>query len=194
VIHQTLHWVTPTNAFLPETASEALLIEERTLTVTVDETNREVALQWESVFEVGKNPGKIELDGATYHGLGMRFQKSLDPLAKHFFEGGEPDLRESRQDVSPHAWEAVAFDVSSHPSTIALFGLPSNPAGEATYFSMKTPFAYLSATQNLSHKKITYTSGEKFTLRYLVAIYSELKPADALQKRSAQWITENAHP
>lgn len=190
VIRQRLHWVALTNASLPDTADVAFLIEQRTLTLTVDETNREVALRWESTFEVGKKTATVQLEGANYHGLGMRFQKPLDSLAKHFFSGGAPDLNDSHQDVSRHAWEAVSFDVPNHPASIALFGLPSNPAGEASFFSMLTPFAYLSATQGLDAKPLAYRSGETFQLRYLVTIYPELKSAEALQKRAEQWIAE----
>jgi hypothetical protein len=191
VIRQRLHWVSATNAFLPDTTAAALLIEDRTLTLTVDEAGHEVALVWDAAFEVGANAGTVQLEGATYHGLGMRFQKPLDSIARHFWGGGAPDLGENRQDVSSHAWEAVSFDNPGKPATIALFGLPSNPAGEAHFFSMRTPFAYLSATQGLDSKPLTYHGGDKFHLRYLVTLHPEIQSSESLQKRAEKWTADN---
>jgi hypothetical protein len=107
---QTLHWLAPENAFLPDTAKHALLIEHRTLTVIVDEPRREVALRWHSEFEVGGSTNEVTLGGANYFGLGVRFLAELDPLADHFTKAGRLDLTDNRQDVSQHPWVAVAFD------------------------------------------------------------------------------------
>jgi hypothetical protein len=50
----------------------------------------------------------------------------------------------------------VSFDAPGHPATIALAGHPANARGDATYFSMLTPFAYLSATQALDKEPLSY--------------------------------------
>ena len=81
VLAQTIHWVAPADAFLPDTTRAALLIEERTLTVALDESRREVALRWQSDFTAGINP--VTLGGANYFGLGMRFRKDFVLLADH---------------------------------------------------------------------------------------------------------------
>lgn len=184
-IHQTIHWLSPSDASLTETTPAALLIEQRTLTLSVNETIHEVALQWKSVFKVGKKD--VVLGGANYHGLGMRFQQPLDPVAEHFFPEGRPDLSGTKQDVSQHKWEAVRFDVPGHAATLALFGHPSNAGGDAYYFSMHSPFAYLSATQKLESKPLTYPSGARFQLKYLITLYPEIKTAEALEQRMQQW-------
>jgi len=76
---QVLHWVAPQDAFLPDTTSKALLVEQRTLTLTVDEPRREVALQWRSEFEVGQATNEVTLGGSSYFGLGVRFLRNSIP-------------------------------------------------------------------------------------------------------------------
>ena len=53
-------WPQPTSRRLIPLAA-ALLIEQRTITVTVDEKNQEVALRWDSEFQVGPNAGKVTI-------------------------------------------------------------------------------------------------------------------------------------
>jgi hypothetical protein len=184
---QVLYWLAPEDAFLPNTNAPALLIERRTLTLTLDPRNRETALHWKSEFEVGSRTNVVTLTGANYHGLGMRFLKELDALAVHFTPEGRPDLADGRQDVSAHRWEAVAFDNPGKPATIALFSAPGNARGDARYFAMSKPFAYLSATQGLDREPLVYRRGERFELNYLVTLYPELRTAEALGERGRQW-------
>ena len=184
---QLIYWLAPEDAFLPNTNAPALLIEHRTLVLTLNPEQHETALRWKSTFEVGSKTNTVALTGANYHGLGMRFLRELDPLAVHVTPEGKPDLGNSRQDVSPHAWEAVTFDAPGKPATIALFGGGENARGDARYFAMLTPFAYLSATQGLDREPLVYHPGDRFELNYLVTLYPELKTAEALAERARQW-------
>jgi hypothetical protein len=186
IIRQTLHWLAPQDAFLHYTTAAALLIEQRTLTLTVDESAREVALQWKSAFKVGTKTNEVTLTGANYHGLGMRFLQEFDPIARHLNAGGAPDLK-GRQDVSQHAWGSVSFDRPGKPATMVLMGHPTNARGDAWFFTMREPFAYLSATQNLDKEPLVYRSGQTFELTYLVTVYPELKSAEAINQRAQSW-------
>jgi hypothetical protein len=184
---QLLYWVAPQDAFLPNSNTPSLLIEHRTLVLTVDPGKHETALYWQSAFEVGTKTNLVTLSGANYHGLGMRFLKELDPLAVHLAPEGRLDLSNNRQDVSPHPWEAVIFDMPARPTTIALFGGPTNARADDHYFAMRTPFAYLSATQNLDREPLVYRRGERFELNFLVTLYPDLMTSEALAERSRQW-------
>ena len=184
---QVIYWLAPEDAFLPNTNAPTLLVERRTLTLTLDKGNRETALQWKSEFEVGSKTNVVILTGANYHGLGMRFLKELDPLAVHFTPEGKPNLEGSRQDVSAHNWEALTFDGGGKPATIALFSSPGNVRGDARFFAMKTPFAYLAATQGLDQEPLAYHRGDRFELNYLVTLYPEVKSVDFLAERSRKW-------
>jgi hypothetical protein len=188
---QVLHWLAPEDAFLPNSIALPLLVERRVLTLTLDTGKRETALHWQSEFEVGSKTNVVILTGANYHGLGMRFLKELDPLAVHLTPDGLPDLADRKQIVSAFPWEAVVFDLQGKPATIAVFGAPGNARGEPRYFAMKTPFAYLSATQGLDREPLVYRTGEHFELNYLVALYPGLKPAAILAERGRQWISSS---
>jgi hypothetical protein len=188
-LRQTIHWVTPEDAFLPNTNAPVLLIEQRTITVGVDSKQEEVMVEWRSRFEVGTKTNTVVLTGANYHGLGMRFPQSFDPVAAHFTPEGSPDLSGSKQDVSAHRWTAIFFDSPSAPITLALFGDPRNARGQANYFSMKTPFAYLSATQGLEKEALVYQKGDHFELGYLVCVYPQKKTATSLNERAEKWIS-----
>jgi hypothetical protein len=186
-VTQLLYWLAPQDAFLPKSNTPALLIERRTLVLTVNPSKRETALHWQSAFEVGTKTNLVTLGGANYHGLGMRFLKELDPLAVHLAPEGRLDLSNNRQDVSPHPFEAVLFDRPTKPATIALFGAANNTRGDSHYFAMRTPFAYLSATQHLDWEPLVYRQGEHFELNFLVTLYPEMKTTEALAERSREW-------
>jgi hypothetical protein len=186
-ITQLLHWVRPEDAFLPDTAPVALLVERRVLTLTVIESEREVALEWASQFEVGRKTNAISLTGSTYHGLGVRFRQDLDPVAVHSIGGRSVDLTNNRQDLSAARWGAVRFDSPGQAATFAMVGHSTNVRGDAVFFSMKTPFAYLSATQGLDKEPLVYHAGDTFSVRYLVLLYPEIRAADSLDRRAQQW-------
>lgn len=185
-LRQMIHWLASQDAFLADTTPAALLIEHRTLVLTVDEVTRESALVWKAEFEVGKKTNEVTLTGATYHGLGMRYLQQLDALANHSYAGRKPDLV-NRQEVSPAKWAAVSFAAPDQPATIALVPHPANARGDGAFFSMLTPFAYLSATQGLDQQPLVYHTGDKFTVRYLVLLYPEGKSTEAVEARAQRW-------
>ena len=185
-LEQVIHWVAPQEAFIADTTPAALLVEHRTLLLTVDAATHESALEWKAEFAVGKKTNQVTLTGATYHGLGMRYLEELDALAQHSYAGRKPDLV-NRQEVSPAKWAAVSFAASGHPATLALLPHPANARGDGDFFSMLTPFAYLAATQGLDKEPLVYHSGDKFTLRYLVLLYPEVKATEALEARDRGW-------
>lgn len=187
ILRQELAWVPAADAFLPVTNLPVLLKETRTLTLTIDEKASEVALLWHSRFAVGNRTNTVVLTGSSYHGLGMRFLPELDPVATHLTPAGPPDLANNRQDVSAHPWAAVRFDAPGRPATIALIGAPANARGKPHFFAMRTPFAYLSATQRLDQEPLVYRAGDTFELCYLITLYSEAKTAEALAARARRF-------
>lgn len=187
VLRQRLHWLAPADVTRADTTEAAILIERRTLTVTVNEAQRETALHWKSEFEVGPRTNQVTLTGANYHGLGMRFLQELDPVARHLNAGSRPDLGGNKQDVSQHRWGSVAFDSPGQPVTLVLFGHPRNARGDSWYFTMRAPFAYLSATQHLDQEPLVYRRGEKFQVNYLVTLCPELRSAEAINVRGESW-------
>lgn len=190
-LEQTIHWLSPEDAFLPDTNSPTLLVEYRVLRLVIDPATQETALYWKSRFDVGSKTNQVTLAGANYHGIGMRFLQALDPIANHFTAGGKPDLANNRQDVAAYPWEAISFDAPGKPATIALFGAPTNARGDSVFFAMKTPFAYLSATQGLDKTPLVYRRGESFEINYLVTLYPEVKTTQAIADRASRWNSDN---
>lgn len=183
VIRQKLHWLPAQDAFLPENRVVPLLIEHRTLTMTLDIPAKETRLLWQARFEVPGKTNVVSLTGATYHGLGARFLTALDPISTHVSDSGSPDLSGTKQDVSKHPWEAVVFDSAEHKCTMAIFGLPENARKEPMFFGMRNAFTYIAATQGLDKEPLVYKSGDTFEIGYLVLLYPEAKSQDWLSRR-----------
>jgi len=184
---QTLYWVPASDAFLPNTNARPFLIESRTVRLVLNPDAHETAVYWTARFRVGPRTNTVVLTGANYHGLGLRFAQEMDASAEHFFPGGKPDLSGNKQDATPHPWEAVTFDRSGKRCTVAVFGHPANARGDTSFFSMRSPFAYLSATQALHREPLVYREGDEFELQYLVTVYSEPKSEQQLSARAQKW-------
>jgi hypothetical protein len=76
---------------------------------------------------------------------------------------------------------AVSHVAAGRPFTLALFNHPSNP-GKARFFSMQKPFTYLSATQGLDETPLTYRTGDRWSIKYLLLV-SPGRPSKALLDR-----------
>jgi hypothetical protein len=77
--------------------------------------------------------------------------------------------------------------MDGHDVMLAMFGRPDNARGDACFFTMLDPFAYLSATQGLDKKPLEYAAGDKFSLSYLLTVYAENKSPDFLRQRYERW-------
>jgi hypothetical protein len=182
-----IHWVPSQHAQAAQTKPVALLVENRTLTITIDEGAQEVALSWRSDFEVGEAASKVTLAGANYHGLGLRLPQPFNRDAQHQNSEGAPYPTSGKGDVLPARWSAVSHAMNGHEVTVALFGRQDPNRGLPLFFSMVEPFTYLSVTQGLDKEPLEYSAGEKFSLEYLLLAYPERRSPDWLQKRYQQW-------
>jgi hypothetical protein len=188
--HEIIHWLAPTNLSPPDTKAAALLIEVRTVTVTVDEKSQEVALRWDSKFEVGSNAGKVTLSGPNYDGLGMRLPESFNHVAKFQNAASQPYTGNNTQNVIPARWTSVAGQMDGRAVMLVMFGRTDNERGDGNFFTMLDPFAYLSVTQGLDKKPLEYSAGDKFSLSYLLTVYSEEKSPEFIKQRCERWEKE----
>ncbi|MGD0537788.1 MAG: DUF6807 family protein [Verrucomicrobiota bacterium] len=186
VLTQTIHWVAQSNRFLADTQPVALLIEQRRLTLTVNEKAGEVAVEWQGDFEVGPGADQVTLTGKPYHGLGLRFIHEFDHVAKRLNSGGLGYLPAGGDEVTPSVWSAMIQNVNGRDLTVSMHKDPLN-AGASTFFSMLNGFAYLSATQALDKQPLAYRRGAKFRLRYLVTVTTSALTADQLEARHRAW-------
>lgn len=187
---ERLHWLAQTNRAVADSLKAALLLEERTLTLTVDEQNQEVALCWESRFRVGPKVSKATLHGPNYDGLGLRLPESFNRVARFHNSANQPYVGPNTQNVIPARWTSVSGLIGGREVMLVLFGRPDNATGDASFFTMVDPFAYLSATQALDRKPLKYDAGERFRLSYLLTVHAENKSPEFIRHRCQLWEKE----
>jgi hypothetical protein len=166
---QVLHWVSSTNAGVPDTTPVALLIEKRTIGLTIQAASERLYLEWRSEFTVGPGTPLVTLTGSSYHGLGIRFRADFDGVAERFNSEALPYPEDGLQGVLPTRWMAVSHVVAGRPYTLTLFQHPANP-GQLRFFSMQKAFTYLSATQGLDEAPLIYRAGDRWTIRHLLLV------------------------
>jgi len=182
-----IHWVSSQNASTSDTAPVAMLIERRHITLTADEKTGEVALVWQSDFEVGPGAPKATLAGANYHGLGLRLPPSFNRTAQHRNSENAPYPTEGKGDVNRARWSCVSQKVGDREISVAMFGQPTTDRGLPSFFTMVQPFTYLSVTQGLDKEPIAHERGDKFSLNYLLVAYSKHLTPESLDQRYQRW-------
>jgi hypothetical protein len=187
-IQHRLYWVPRTNATAADPRPAAVLVENRTLLLTVDEPKQEVGLEWRSDFEVGPAAPRVKLTGSRYQGLGLRFIRAWDRVATHSNSEDLPYPTKGKDDVLEAKWAAVANTWGGREAMLALFARPAETRGTTRFFSMVDGFCYLSATQSLDKGPLEYSAGDKFTLRYLITVYPAIKSRDFLRSRHEEWL------
>ncbi len=184
---QLLGWVTQKDHAAPDPASVALLLERRTLTVTVDERLGEVAVVWQGDFALGKGVTQVTLAGSNYNGLGLRLPAAFDHGARFQNSEGRPYSGPGRQDVMPARWGSVTGSIQGREITVGLLARPAETKGVTKFFTMLDPFAYLAVTQGLDQTPLEYSAGDKFSVRYLLVVYSAARTPEFLRERQERW-------
>jgi hypothetical protein len=167
---------------------KVLLQEKRRIDVPQTKDLGATLLIWETRLQPPSGKDSTTLTGAHYHGLGMRFVESMDKGGT-FFNASKKEGTIVRGDetLTPAPWSAYTAEADGKPVTVAMFDHPSNPR-PALWFTMSTPFAYLSATMNYWKEPLTVKSEKPAVMRYAVAVWDgrvETQTIDSLYKR---WI------
>jgi hypothetical protein len=139
---------------------------------------------------VGPSAGKVTIHGPNYDGLGLRLPESFNHVAKFQNSAAQPYVGQNTQNVIPARWTSVAGVIDGHEVMLAMFGRSDNARGDAVFFTMLDAFAYLSATQGLDKKPLEYSAGDKFSLSYLLTVYSANKSPEFIRQRSELWEKE----
>lgn len=187
---ELVHWVPHGDRALVDTTTAALLVERRTLTLTVDETKEEVALAWHAEFEVGERTNRITLHGSEYNGLGLRLPATWDHVARHENSENAPWPASGKPGAVPARWGTVSHSVDGRTLHVALFARPRGQAGTNSFFAMTEPFTYLSATQGLDKAPLEYRAGDRFAIDHLVLVYPAARTAAQIETRYLAWARE----
>jgi len=170
---------------------ELLIKERRTIEVRQGTDLGATLLTWQSKFELPDGKESATLTGAHYHGLGMRFLKSMDTGGRFINADNKTGtVFRGEERLLSSTWCAYYANADGKTVTVAMFDHPKNPRHPATWFTMTAPFAYLSATLNLHKEPLKIVSGKPLVLQYAVAVWDGKIEADRIEKLYQQWIAE----
>ena len=170
---------------------ELLLKERRTIDVWQGTDLGATLLTWQSKFELPEGTESATITGSHYHGLGVRFTKSMDSAGRHLNPDGKPGtVFRGDERLLRSTWCAYTANADGKPVTVAIFDHPKNPRHPATFFTMTKPFAYLSATLNLHKEPLKVVSGKPLVLRYAVAVWDGKVENDRIDKLYRRWTTK----
>lgn len=169
-------------------SKQLLLKELRTIQVRQGTDIGATLLTWQSKFELPEGKESATLTGAHYHGLGMRFVKSMDTGGRFTNADNKPGtIFRGDEKLVRATWCAYTANAKGKPVTVAMFDHPQNPRHPATWFTMTKPFAYLSATLNLHKEPLEVLPDKPLVLRYAVAIWDGKVETDQIEKLYRQW-------
>lgn len=180
---QRIDWVRP--------ADSAILLAEDRRIVLLSPAGAEVSLiDWTSSFTLPEGKPQAEITGSHYHGLGMRFLVSMDQGGRfEFSEGADAgEAVRGTENLTRARWCAYAAQADGNPVTVAVFDDPANPRHPAWWFTMTSPFAYLSATLNLHREPLVVRDGESVALHYGVALWDGSPAKDDIETVYALWL------
>ena len=168
---------------------QTVLSEIRTITAASLPAHEVNLFTWQSIFTVPPSKSEATLSGAHYNGLGMRFRRSMDKDGQFITAGNkEGEVFRGEERLTDDDWCAYYSQADGHKVTIAMFNAPGNPRSPATWFTMKEPFAYLSATMRLHEEPFTLESDEPLTLTYGIALWDGHTEQGKIQKVFEDWI------
>lgn len=180
---EQLDWISPDERLL--------LHEQRTVAAElISALGRPdvVVLTWKSrLAPPGATPAV--LTGAHYHGLGLRFVRELDGTAEFLHAGaatGETFRGEER--LTPADWCACRGRIGGHAITVAMFSDAAQVRAPATWFTMSSPFAYMSATLRLHEAPLNLTADAPLELRYGIALWDGQVDAARIADCYRRWL------
>ncbi len=167
---------------------ELLLKEHRTISICQGTDLGATLLTWQSMFELPEGTESVTLTGSHYHGLGVRFIKSMDLTGTHLNADGKPGtVFRGDERLLRSKWCAYTANADGKTVTVAMFDHPQNPRHPATFFTMTKPFAYLSATLNLHKEPLKLESGKPLVLRYAVAVWDGKVENERINELYQRW-------
>ena len=170
---------------------ELLLREHRTIDVCQGTDLGATLLTWQFKFELPEGTESATLTGSHYHGLGVRFIKSMDLTGTHLNADGKPGtVFRGDERLLRSKWCAYTANADGKPVTVAMFDHPQNPRHPATFFTMTKPFAYLSATLNLHKEPLKVVSDKPLVLRYALAVLDGKVENERIDELYQHWTSK----
>jgi hypothetical protein len=170
---------------------KTILGETRMIQAVLDSDLGATVVTWTSELKAPVGDANAVLAGDHYHGLGMRFVESMDSTGTFVTSNGQQGtVFRGEERLVEADWCAYAALVDGKPVTVAMFDHPANPR-PATWFTMKTPFAYLSATMRTHEKPLQVQAGRTLWLRYGIAVWDGTQDRSVIQRTYEKWLASH---
>lgn len=163
------------------------LIETRKISCGYWEQKNANVILWETQLENPSDTNPAQLTGHHYFGLGIRLITTpLDHV--QIFTPVEENVENVRGDEylrnSPWCGTIVKNDMGTF--TILLIDFPESVRFPARWFSMRTPFVYLSATRNLWKEPLEIPPQNKAVFKHVLILWDGEKTKEELGKTAEE--------
>lgn len=179
---QAIDWVRPDS-------DKTLVKEKRVITAGRTDKGNATLVTWRSLFTLAEGIDTVKFDGRHYFGLGIRFIRAMDATGT-FLNADDAKAQTYRGDekLTNSRWCAYTVSIEGKPVTVAMFDAPKNARHPALWFTMKKPFAYISATLGLHKETLDLTKGSQLNLRYAVVLWDAEVDREKIEATYKQWI------
>lgn len=179
---EDIDWLNPKD-------NSVVLTEKRTVEATQLGDPKVSVIRWHTRLEVPAGKAKVALGGHHYYGLGMRFVQSMDPKGTFRMAGdAKGEIVRGDEQLTNAPWCAYTAEAEGKPVTVAMFDHPENPRVPAKWFTMHTPFAYLSATSNLWKEPLEATAEKPLVFQYCVALWDGNPDTGTIEAFNKRWL------
>ena len=176
-------WLTPEN--------KLYLKEERTIYAKHDKQYDATILTWQGALSCPDEKNSVTLSGDHYFGLGMRFINEMDENGKFINrDNNEMVIFRGLEKLVCSKWCIYIAKVDDNYVTVAMFDHPDNKRQPATFFTMATPFSYLSATMALHEKPFTLNKSSALELRYGIVVLDGKAEAEKIENIYQKWLAD----
>lgn len=173
----------------PGARTRGPLSEHRTLTVGQMGKPKATVVTWASHLWTPEDANGVVLNGSHYHGLGLRFVRSMDGTGEFRNANNDPGvIFRGEERLSRAKWCAYTAQAEGKTVTVAMFDHPENPRYPATWFTMAKPFAYMSATWRLHEEPLKLARGDRLKFRYAVVLWDGRPETDQIENLYVQWV------
>jgi hypothetical protein len=159
---QSLDWIGPDGT--------PLLREQRRI-LYIPGQGTPPLLCWESTLSCPPNLDEVTLSGSHYFGLGMRL--AFSPETQTTFAWEKPDagwVVRGDERNTPSAWVSAALASASGVRQLLMAADPESTRFPPVWFTMTTPFVYVSATLDVQRTPLVLKKDEPVRLRYIIAV------------------------
>lgn len=172
---ETLEWKTP--------SGDLLLIEKRNVKSGYLPEYEANFIYWETNLINPSEQNDVQLSGNHYFGLGMRLLKT--PLEKvEIFSDQEQELENVRGDeyLRTANWCCLVVKNELGPFTILFTDTPKSTLYPARWFTMRTPFVYISATRNLWIEPFELKPTKSLSFSHCIFVWDGVKTKQDIEK------------